>query len=328
MGKVKISIIVPIYNVEKFLKKCIDSILEQDFEDFELILINDGSTDNSLEIAKKYCDERIVLIDKKNEGLSATRNLGIKRAKGEYILHIDSDDWIAPNYLKTVYSEALSQEAEIVITDYYINYSDKVAIYKKIGRGIWKNDNINCTKKIINSEINPNVWNKLIKRSLYTDNNIYHPVNIQYGEDLAVTPRLMYYAKKIIKINKAFVHYRQNPMSITKTAKLNSIFELKDCLDILKKFFSDKEFDIKGLWVNFIPFILGNKDIFKDIKYKNIIREYLEVCQEISLENIYSKRYKIYIQILKNINSIFMLKILGIIERGLLRLKYFIIKKW
>lgn len=111
-------------------------------------------------------------------------------------------------------------------------------------------------------------------------------------------------------------------------ANLNSIFELKNCLKILEDFFKNKKINTTQLWINSIPFILGNKEIFKSSEYESIIVDYLKICQQMKLENVYSRRYKIYIWLLKRVNSIFMLKILGIIERSLLKLKYFIIKRW
>lgn len=326
MKNIKISVVVPVYNVEKFLKKCIDSILEQDFKEYELILINDGSTDSSFKIAKSYSDSRIVLINKENEGLSATRNLGINIAKGEYILHIDSDDWIEPNYLSALYNTAIVEKADIVIADYYIDYEGKLAIYRQVGRGKWKSDSISCVKKIIAGEINPSVWNKLIKRNLYIDKNIQHPVKISYGEDLAVTPRLLYYAKKIVKINKAFVHYRQNPTSITKTAKLDSIFELDECCKILEKFFNEKGISTNELWVNYMWFIYWYEDIFNHEKYNDIILRYVENCKKVQLKYVKSYRYKVYVSILKLFNSVLMLKILTRVERVLRKLKKLIMR--
>lgn len=116
-----ISIIIPIYNVESYLRKCLDSIMEQSFSCFELLLINDGSTDASAQICQEYVekDDRIRYFEKENGGVSSARNFGIKHSSGEYITFIDSDDWVEPNYLEILYKAMKEQDADIVVTNYY-----------------------------------------------------------------------------------------------------------------------------------------------------------------------------------------------------------------
>ena len=116
----KISIIVPVYNVESYLSNCIDSILNQTFKDFELILVNDGSTDKSLEICKHYknMDDRIFIIDKKNGGLSSARNAGLDIIKGEYIGFVDSDDYIHPQMYELLYKQIIENEADISMCEF------------------------------------------------------------------------------------------------------------------------------------------------------------------------------------------------------------------
>ena len=117
----EISVIVPVYNVEKYVGRCIDSILNQTFTDFELILVNDGSTDNSGVLCDKYAksDDRIKVIHKENGGLSDARNCGIDESLGEYLSFIDSDDWVENNFLKTLYDNAIKHKAEIVIVNFH-----------------------------------------------------------------------------------------------------------------------------------------------------------------------------------------------------------------
>ena len=116
-----ISIIVPVYNVEKYLDRCIQSILVQSFKKFELVLINDGSTDNSLKICQKYREEdnRIVLISQPNKGLSAARNTGLENIHGEYVCFIDSDDFVEKNYLRSLYNNLEKNKADISICEYF-----------------------------------------------------------------------------------------------------------------------------------------------------------------------------------------------------------------
>lgn len=114
---IKVSIIVPIYNVEKYLKRCLDSLVNQTLNDIEIICINDGSTDGSLEILNEYGrrDDRIVIINQENSGLSATRNKGIDIAKGQFIGFVDSDDWVSKDYFEKLYNSAIQNEAEIAV---------------------------------------------------------------------------------------------------------------------------------------------------------------------------------------------------------------------
>ena len=115
----KVSIIVPVYNTSKYLNSCIKSLLHQTLKDIEIILINDGSTDDSESIIKKYKDKRIKYISKKNEGIGKTRNLGIDTATGEYLSFIDSDDYVEPDFCEKMYEKATKDKCDIVICDYY-----------------------------------------------------------------------------------------------------------------------------------------------------------------------------------------------------------------
>lgn len=312
---IKISVIVPIYNTEKYLKRCINSILIQNFLEYELILINDGSKDKSLEVAKSYADSRIVLISKENEGLSATRNLGIKIARGEYILHIDSDDWIEQGYLNDVYSRAKEKDADIVVTDFYIDYDNGELKYirNKMNK---EETNLSSIENLKNGGITPNVWNKLIRKRLYVDNNILHPIELSYGEDLAVIPRLMYYAKKVVYINKAYVHYIQNPDSIVHNISLKTIYDLDKSCEILENFFRDREIDNISEFrrLHFSRIIYKYSNDFKDKKSKEIISKYFNCIKTIKLVSIKNKRYRIYIFFLKIFNNIAMLRILQKID--------------
>ena len=123
----KISVIVPVYNAEKYLSRCIDSILNQTYKNFELILINDGSKDNSIEILRKYenIDDRIKVIDNSNNGVSKTRNIGVRLAEGEYIQFIDSDDFIDKNMFEYAINVMEQENADLVMTGFYLDIESK-----------------------------------------------------------------------------------------------------------------------------------------------------------------------------------------------------------
>ncbi len=185
----KVSIIVPVYNVEKYLKRSLDSIVNQTLKDIEIICINDGSTDNSLSVLEAYAknDTRIIIINKENEGVASARNMGIEVAKGEYIGFSDPDDWIEPDMYEKMYNQAKALDSDIVICDYtgYVEAEDKI---KKLD--FWKTAEKQNKKKVV--EVTPNInldkeiiyksllvspgycWNKIYKTKLIKDNNIQH----------------------------------------------------------------------------------------------------------------------------------------------------------
>lgn len=303
----KISVIVPVYNTEQYLKRCLDSIINQNFQDIEIIIVNDSSTDNSLEIINEYLkqDNRIILINKeKNEGLSAARNSGIEIAKGEYILHIDSDDWIEQNYFKEMYKFTIKNKADIVISDYYEDYDNKNIRYIQGQKEIY-DIQINKFKAIENIFLfrgSTSVWNKLIKTELYKKNEITHPQGISLGEDLAVVPKLLYYSEKIIKLNKAYYHYIQNPLSITKKYNKNKIYEIYEVLKINEKFFQDKKTDlpIDLLKINHLTgWLFQVKYDFNDKKYIEILNEYVDLLKKIEIKQLRNMKLKILVIIFR-----------------------------
>ncbi|MBS5037704.1 MAG: glycosyltransferase family 2 protein [Fusobacterium sp.] len=309
MKEIKISVIVPVYNTSKFLEKCLNSIIEQNFKDIEIIIINDCSTDNSLEIINELIktDSRIILINKeKNEGLSAARNSGIKIAKGEYVLHIDSDDWIEQNYFKNMYEYAKKNQADIVISDYYLDFNNGKIIYTYDQNKDIELKKENYIENIFLSKSYPCVWNKLIKTELYKKNKIKHPEGIALGEDLAVIPQLMYYSKKIIKLNKAYYHYIQNIFSITKKYNENKIYEIYEVLKINEKFFQNKKMKLSlnllktyhlSIWLFKVKYNFNNK------KYIKVLEEYLNLLKKSEIKNIQENKLRIKNYILKYFNG-------------------------
>ena len=147
----KFSVIVPVYNTEKYLRKCIDSILNQSYDDYEIIIVNDGSTDSSKKIINEYCktfSSKIKGVHKKNGGLSDARNKGVKKACGDYLLFVDSDDYIEKNLLKTL-SKKLKDEPDIIRFQIKEVHEDKVCMYRELPFETVKGDV--AFKKIVNS---------------------------------------------------------------------------------------------------------------------------------------------------------------------------------
>ena len=242
-GDPKISLIIPVYNVEKYIHKTIDSVLRQTFKDYEVIMINDGSTDNSLSALKEYASKykNFVLIDHCNIGASRARNMGIKAAKGEYVAFLDSDDFLAPTFLEELYNSATKNDAEISCCNYYLYY-DKIC--KKFympftaKTGVYSNEEA-LKKLILDTTFHFFMWNKLFKRSLFIENDInFYDM---YFEDIAVCPQLFYYANKVSFVNKPLYYYRRHKGSIISLIDAPKTNDFIKSLGIIRNFLEEKK---------------------------------------------------------------------------------------
>lgn len=215
------SIIVPVYNVEKYLDKCLASILRQTFKNFECIIIDDGSPDNSNAIIDKYVklDQCFKVIHQKNMGLSAARNAGLDIAKGEYVVFVDSDDYIADDYLEKFALKIADTDADIVICGFIEAYKD----YEK--NKVFAAESTEVIKQNILADVWPSyVWNKCYKKDLFT--NIRFPVG-KIFEDILTIPKLCLYARKIVCIpDKLYYYNRQNENSITANMSSEKMYNL------------------------------------------------------------------------------------------------------
>lgn len=210
-----ISVIVPIYNVEEYLKRCIESIVNQTFKNLEIILVDDGSTDASGEICDKYAekDTRIKVIHKKNGGLSSARNAGIDVAQGKYIAFLDSDDWIESNLYEYLYSLMKKNSASMAECDFIKAYDENIKISYKgdIQERIY--NNIEALQRLYGEAYIKTtvVWNKVYEKELFKD--IRFPEG-KLHEDEFTTYKIIYKAKKVIVSNIPMIYYRQREKSI------------------------------------------------------------------------------------------------------------------
>ena len=227
----KVSVIVPIYNVEKYLEKCINSLLSQTLEDIQIILVNDGSKDNSGNIAKEYeknNNDRVIYVEKENGGLSDARNYGLKYATGDFIAFLDSDDYIEKNAYEEMYNKAIEENADYVECDFIWEFPNKIRVDKQYP---YKN------KKEMLSFVRVVAWNKLIKRQLITDNNLEFPKGLRY-EDVEFTYKLIPFVNKFAYVDKPFIHYVQREGSIAnvqneRTAEIFTV--LDNVIEFYKK---------------------------------------------------------------------------------------------
>ena len=245
-----VSIIVPIYNVEGYIEKCLESLVNQTLQDIEIILVNDGSTDNSALIAKRFLEnypEKIVYLEKENGGLSDARNYGIPYAKGEYIAFLDSDDYVEKNMYEEMYNLAKKQNSDMVQCNFYWEYPEKdkkkIADLKEY-KG----------KKEMLEETRVEAWNKLIRREILVENpEIRFPKGLRY-EDMEFTYKLIPYIEKVDILNKPFIHYiqRQNSISNTQNEKTKEIFEvLENVIEFYKqnKLYEEYKDEIEYIYV-------------------------------------------------------------------------------
>lgn len=219
----KVSIIVPVYNVEKYIEKCLESLVNQTLEDIEIIIVNDGSKDNSKEIVEKYIEKypkKILYLEKENGGLSDARNFAIPYAKGEYIAFLDSDDYVELNMYEDMYKIAKNEESDMVECDFIWEYSDK----SKIDTG-----EIYHGKHEMLEKIRVVAWNKLIKKSILDKTKVIFPKGYRY-EDIEFTYKLLPYFEKVSFLKRPCVHYiqRDNSISNTQNERTKEILEVFD----------------------------------------------------------------------------------------------------
>lgn len=210
----KVSVIVPVYNVEKYLKRCLDSLINQTLSDIDIICINDGSKDSSLQILEQYAqkDSRIVIYNQENSGLSVARNTGLEHASGEYIGFVDSDDWVDLDFYEKLYNSAKNNNADIAVADFIREHPNKKPKRLKL-----KEEKIYTTPedKFMICKVHREgcVWNKIYRTEFI------HSINLKfvpkmYYEDRDFTIRSLYFSKKLVTTPNTYYRYFVNPKSI------------------------------------------------------------------------------------------------------------------
>lgn len=215
MNNPLISIIVPVYNVESYLPKCLDSILAQTYQTWEAVLVDDGSTDCSGSICDEYAlkDQRIKVVHKENGGVSSARQVGTDSVAGDYIIHVDPDDYVEPRMLEEMYEALNEQNADILVCDYY---SDKEADNSKyVSQPIIDNTVKGLVTSILRCKLHGSLWNKMAKRLIYTDYKARFYAGIDCCEDVLIWAQLVDKELKVVYLPKAYYHYVQNINSIT-----------------------------------------------------------------------------------------------------------------
>ena len=277
MINTKISVIIPVYNVAKFLPQCLDSLLNQTLKEIEIICINDGSKDNSLEILNQYAekDSRIKILDQPNQGQSAARNNGLKLAQGEYIGFVDSDDWVDTNYFEQLYIAAKKFDSDIAAGN-FMRHGKRIK-NKKLN---YKKEELftDNTKKLQMAYIPKYnyIWNKIYRRESLMNLNLPFPEGRVY-EDMYWLVRVVYHLNGFVTVPGSNYNYRKNSGS---TITLKSPKHMADCVyaeNEMFKFFEEHNIPIK---VNY-KFVKREKiklfgiDIMKVYHYYPHITKYL-----------------------------------------------------
>ena len=238
----KLSVIVPVYGVEKYIARCAKSLLEQTYADKEIIFVDDASPDRSIEmlqsVLQSYPQTKVTILHHDtNRGLAAARKTGLDAADGEYIVSVDSDDYLEPNALEMLVRKAEETGADIVGMDCWFEWGDKRSVY----RGAFSSDPHTYSRMLLNGSAMPNVWRHMIRHRLYAQTGFYPIAGLNNGEDYVVLPRLCWYATKVAKVDQPLYHYTQtNAGSIVRDVSETNIRQLIRVVEVLTAFYADK----------------------------------------------------------------------------------------
>lgn len=234
-SNVDISIIVPIYNASKYISKCIDSLINQSKKELEFILINDGSTDSTEEVIKGYNDKRIKYFKNKNQGIGKTRNFGIDKAIGKYIMFVDSDDYLDKDACFELYNEIENKSADLVVCDFYTDTNGKL---EEVIIPDFKMSSLKDNKNLL-LDINLAPWNKIYRTKIIKDNNIRFVENLKY-EDAPFVVDVIRFSKRVVKLNKKLNYYVIHSNSET-TVRDERVFDIIKIVDLIRKKFKKSD---------------------------------------------------------------------------------------
>ena len=284
----KVSIIVPVYGVEKYIERCARSLFEQTLDDIEYLFIDDCTPDKSVEILKRVLEEYphrksqvVIHRMEQNSGQARVREWGMRNATGEYVIHCDSDDWVDVHMYEEMYNKAIEEDADVVVCGY--KATDGVKVFKECYHQQTNKAKLLSSLLILHESWS--VWNKMCKRSLY-DSDIVYPT-LAMGEDMVLTTQMVLNAQRIAVVNKALYNYFYNPNSITKVQSESSRYKhWKDSAENVKTVISI--FKKKGLehkYANELEYLkFLQKELAGDLaRKKKYSKEWLEMFQEINL---------------------------------------------
>ena len=282
-----ISIIVPIYNIEKYLPQCIESIIGQTYNDLDIILVDDGSTDASSIICDEYAkkDSRIRVIHKKNEGLVRARKTGIQAAYGEYIAYVDGDDWIEPDMMENLLSKMIEQDVDLVMCGRYEDTGDvSKELHQDFPEGRYDKGalikeiypRMIVGEKFFDWKISPGVWDKLYKKEIIKPFQMQVNDGLRMGEDAACVYPMLLNVDSIYILNRCLYHYRQTSNSMVKDIKTYDKERVQFALlyQTVDKCFEKYKniYDLREQWLKYVIFLMiprsdGLYDKYEQLDY-------------------------------------------------------------
>ena len=285
---VDISIIVPIYNASKYLKKCLDSLVNQTKDELEFILINDGSTDDSESIIKSYNDSRIKYFKRSNHGIGKTRNFGISKSTGKYIMFLDSDDYLEENACEVLYKKEEKDNLDLVICDFYRVVNDS-KIIEKIAS--FKNTSLKDNPNLL-LNVNLAPWNKIYRSDLIKNNNIKFIEDLKY-EDAPFVALSLLKSKRIGKVDKTLVYYTIHEKSET-TVRDERIFDIIKIVDIIRSYFKDYSWSREVIDTLTIKILVNYNIQGRNIKDKDIRNKFIDETFSYLDKNIPNYKSNVY----------------------------------
>lgn len=274
-----ISIIVPTYNVEKYLSKCIESLIYQTYKNIEIIIIDDGSNDQSGKISDEYAriDHRIKVIHQPNRGVSVARQRGLDEAKGDYIIHVDPDDWVEKDALQTMHDHIKNNDADILFCDFYEDIKNKSKYIKQQPKNYQPETLI---KQILHYDgFYPLMWNSLIRHQFILEHDIkFFPSDICIGEDTLFICKLLKKSPKVSFCHQAFYHYnKNNSSSITRHIRLSHLLSRYTMINALDEVLGfDYKQDLIPIKKNFLFCAFCNKHFDLLERYPDIHNSIIE----------------------------------------------------
>lgn len=261
-----VTIIMPIYKAETTIRKSLDSIIAQTLTDWELVMVDDGSPDTCGRICDEYVakDIRLHVIHQKNCGVSAARQSGLEAAKGEYIIHVDPDDWVEPQMLEALCNKAKMDDSDMVICDFYSDFGNRIIYNQQRPTSLISHVVLNDMFMFLHGSC----CNKLIRRECIEKYKAYFPIGINYCEDVCFQVQLLEHDIKISYLNKAFYHYVQYPSSITNHYTIETLHTQKKYVEFLLKHLPEDSFPI-----------IVSKELVKKLAFRNAVLTINELKQ-------------------------------------------------
>jgi glycosyltransferase involved in cell wall biosynthesis len=273
----KVSVIVPVYNTERYVERAIISLMEQTLDDVQFIIIDDGSKDNSLNIIKQVIARyparqgQVTLISRENRGVAATRAQGMELATGDYVIHLDSDDWAELNWLEALYTKAIEENADVVVCDYYAVFKNRQVPFKQDV----PDNNIECIKRLLAAKISNSNCDKLVRRSIFEREKINFHIGYDMGEDFLITFLVLLNSQKVVSLDATLYFYNKtNDNSLTRKydgKAFSSLFNITQIIEgelQSKELLSKMAYDVDMFKLNTVSlYIINSSASSIDIKY-------------------------------------------------------------